>query len=45
MLSEWIVLRLDTKESQTIHTNIITDKNEIKDPREDTIFHGVKASG
>jgi len=31
--------------SQIIHMNRITDKNEIKDPREETTFHVVKASG
>jgi hypothetical protein len=31
--------------SQIIHINMIIETKEIKDPREDTIFHVVKASG
>jgi hypothetical protein len=28
-----------------IHINIITDTKEIKDPKDETIFHEMKASG
>jgi len=31
--------------SHMIHMKKITARNEIKDPREETIFHEVKASG
>jgi len=37
--------REEVMPSQIIHMNRITDKNEIKDPREETTFHVVKASG
>jgi hypothetical protein len=42
---EFITLREDARLSQIIHINIITDTKEIKDPKDDTIFHVVKASG
>ncbi len=38
-------IREEDSDSQIIHTKKITDKNEIKDPKEDTTFQVVKASG
>jgi len=40
-----IIGRVALKLSQMIHINIIMDKNEIKDPKEEIIFQVVKASG
>jgi len=37
--------RLDDILSHRIHININTEMKEIKDPREDTIFQEVNASG
>jgi hypothetical protein len=37
--------RLDAKASHRIHINIVTDRNEIRDPREETTFQVVKESG
>ena len=37
--------REDAILSHTIHIIIITDRNEMNEPKEETIFHGVKASG
>jgi hypothetical protein len=37
--------REDANPSQINHRNRRTDRNEIKDPREETMFHVVKASG
>jgi len=45
MLYDEIHPREEVIPSQIIHMNRITDKNEIKDPREETTFHVVKASG
>jgi len=42
---ELINLREDANLSQIIHINRITETKEIKDPRDETMFHGVKASG
>jgi hypothetical protein len=43
--SEFIYLRDVDIPSQIIHINMITDRKETKDPKEDTVFHMVKASG
>jgi hypothetical protein len=45
ILPKEIRLRVLLKDSHTIHINIITAENEIKDPNEETIFQVVKASG
>jgi hypothetical protein len=45
MLIENDFPREDAKDSHIIHINIITDANEIKDPRDEMIFQVVKASG
>jgi len=37
--------RDEERASQITHTNITTDKNEIRDPKEEITFHAVKASG
>jgi hypothetical protein len=37
--------REEDRDSHTIHINMITDIKEIKEPRDDTIFHEVNASG
>lgn len=40
-----IVPRVEARLSQIIHINMITETKEIREPREETMFHGVKASG
>lgn len=40
-----IVEREVENPSQTIHINIMTETKEIKEPKEETIFHVVNASG
>lgn len=40
-----IVLRDAESASQIIHIKKITETKEIKDPKEETIFHVIKASG
>lgn len=37
--------RDDDKDSQMIHINMITDRNETKDPNEEITFQVVKESG
>ncbi len=37
--------RLEDNDSHIIHTNIKIDTNEMRDPKEETTFHIVKASG
>lgn len=39
------VPRVEAKPSQIIHINMMIDTNEIREPNEETMFHGVKASG
>jgi hypothetical protein len=45
MLYEEIHPREEVIPSQIIHINKITDRKEINDPKDDTTFHVVKASG
>jgi len=40
-----IVGRVVLSLSQIIHMNMIIDRNEIREPREEMVFHVVKASG
>ncbi len=37
--------RLEARESHISHTNRRTEINEIRDPKEEIVFHIVKASG
>lgn len=45
ILKDVIQPRLDERDSHISHTNSRTEINEISDPREETVFHIVKASG
>jgi len=42
---EKIHARLFASPSHRIHINIVTDRNEIREPSEETTFHVVKQSG
>jgi len=37
--------RLDARASHKIHINMVTERKEIKEPRDDTTFQVVKQSG
>lgn len=45
MLYELMVPREVTSPSQIIHINMITETNEIRLPKDEMMFHVVKASG
>jgi hypothetical protein len=45
ILKDEIHPRLEESESHISHTNRRTEINEIRDPKEETVFHMVNASG